>query len=93
MYYNSNCENQETQQKYCFKVVHEICCYPTYFNETHCNHENLNFSNEENFFNYNQILNKNYNNCNCNNHKEKDYECNYNNKKTHSRCCCFRRCC
>ena len=99
MNYNSNCNKPENEKRCCYKIVHEICTYPSYYNEKDYDAKSDNFFNnaQNDFYGY-ELENQNFkqHRCNCNN--DYNQEC-YNHKKENNcerkpnRCCCFKRWC
>lgn len=100
MNYNSNCNNYE-DKKCCYKIVHEICAYPSYYNEQDfdnkkdmqdkCEHEYNKHNNAQNECNCRKNDGKNYNDYDYD--KKDDYNKENNCERKSSRCCCFRRWC
>lgn len=84
MNYYSNNNGERKQNGYCVKIIKEICCYPSYYNEDR---------NDQ----YNDNCNNNHRHeerrCNCNNWQNDDKN-DYDNDccKQHKRhnCCWFR---
>jgi len=84
MFYNSNCNKQDSMKKQCYKIVGEFYVYPSYYEEDnkidcYCNEKLNNYNDNNNDFYHNNFK------CGCDKEEKHENKCKLN------RCCCFRR--